>query len=299
MRDNKNWTYQRNCLMRPTDPMPQGMRRIAAVVEYDGSVFCGWQRQSHSPGVQAEVERALSKVAAEPVAVACAGRTDTAVHATNQVIHFDTLALREPHNWILGANANLPNGIRLHWAGQMPQTFHARFSAAARTYRYIIANEPYRPALCHAGLSWQRKPLDLKRMQAAVAHLPGERDFSSFRAAGCQSKTAMRNMHYVEVWRQGSLVVIELRANAFLLHMCRNIAGALMAVGCGERAPEWIDELMALRDRNRADVTAPPNGLYLVNVDYPQEFQLPALRPGPHFIADPLKQPPCEERLYP
>lgn len=255
MSDRKDRAYQRNRLMRPTDSMPESMRRVAAVVEYDGSVFCGWQRQSHSPSVQAEVERALSKVAAEAVIVVCAGRTDMAVHATNQVIHFDTLARRAPQNWILGANASLPNGIRLHWAGEIAQTFHARFSAAARTYRYIIANEPFRPALCHAGLTWQRKPLEVARMQAAATQMLGERDFSSFRAAGCQSRTAMRNMHYVEVWRQGSLVVIELRANAFLLHMCRNIAGALMAVGCGEREPGWIDELMALRDRNRAGVT--------------------------------------------
>ena len=299
MSNTDPWAYRRNCQMRPSDPMPQGMHRIAAVVEYDGSVFCGWQRQSHSPSVQAEVERALSKVAAEPITVACAGRTDTAVHGTNQVIHFDTPAVRDPHNWILGANANLPNSIRLHWAAEMPQTFHARYSATARTYRYVIANEPFRPALCHAGLTWQRKPLDEGRMQAGAAYMLGERDFSSFRAAGCQSKTPMRNMHYVAVWRQGSLVIIELRANAFLLHMCRNIAGALMAVGCGEREPQWIDKLLSLKDRNQADVTAPPNGLYLVNVDYPKEFALPELVPGPHFVIEPLRHPPCEERLYP
>lgn len=293
------WVYQRNCRMRADDPMPEGMHRIAAVVEYDGSLFCGWQRQSHSPSVQAEVERALSKVAAEPITVACAGRTDTAVHGTNQVIHFDTLAVRAPHNWIMGANANLPKGIRLHWAGEMPKEFHARFSAAARTYRYVIYNGPYRPALGCTGLTWERRPLAVSAMQKAARHLVGEQDFSSFRAAGCQSNSPNRDMHYVEVWSQGSLVIIELRANAFLLHMCRNIAGALMAVGAGEREPDWIAQLMSACDRNQADITAPPNGLYLVSVDYPEPFLLPDLSPGPHFVPDPLKHPPCKERLFP
>ena len=290
--------YQRNKLLSLDQKMPQGMYRIAAVVEYDGSAFCGWQRQSHSPSVQAEVERALSKVAAEEIIVACAGRTDTGVHGTNQVIHFDTLADREPRNWILGANANLPDSIRLHWAAPVTPQFHARFSATARTYRYVIYNEPYRPALGHSGLTWQRQPLNEQLMQQGANYLLGERDFSSFRGAGCQSKTPNRNMHYVDVWRQGSLVIIELRANAFVLHMCRNIAGALMAVGSGERKPQWIDELMNLKDRNQAGITAPPQGLYLVNVSYPAEFGFPQLPPGPHFVSESLRRPPCEERVH-
>ncbi|UTW46598.1 tRNA pseudouridine(38-40) synthase TruA [bacterium SCSIO 12696] len=276
--------------------MPEGMHRIAAVVEYDGSAFCGWQRQSHSPSVQAEVERALSKVAAEPITVACAGRTDTGVHGTNQVIHFDTLAKREPRNWILGTNANLPPGIRFHWLAPVPHQFHARFSATARTYRYVIYNEPYRPALGHAGLTWYRHLLDEKQMQRGADYLLGERDFSSFRGAGCQSKTPNRNMHYVDVWRQGSLVIIELRANAFVLHMCRNIAGALMAVGAGQHQPEWINELMEVRDRNQAGITAPPQGLYLVNVSYPQDFAFPELAPGPYLVSEPLRRPACVQR---
>ena len=188
MSESHSQDYRRNRLNSPNDPMPEGMKRLAAVVEYDGSVFCGWQRQSHSPSVQAEVERTLSKVAAEPITVACAGRTDTAVHATNQVIHFDTLAVREPRNWLLGANANLSDGIRLHWVGEMPKTFHARFSATARTYRYVIYNELYRPALCHSALTWQRRPLDAERMQRAANYLSGERDFSSFRGCGLPVK---------------------------------------------------------------------------------------------------------------
>ncbi len=290
MPETESWSYQRNCLIPPDTELPKGMNRIAAVVEYDGSVFCGWQRQRHCDSVQRHVEGALSSVAAENISVVCAGRTDTGVHGTNQVIHFDTVAERKPRNWILGANANLPDTVRLHWARQMPPSFHARFSATARTYRYIIANGAYRPALFNKGLSWERRPLCAERMQTGAACLPGEQDFSSFRAAGCQSNTPYRNIHYVEVWRSGDLVVVEIRANAFLHHMVRNIAGALIAVGCGAREPQWIKELLIARDRTMGAVTAPANGLYLVAVDYPDGFELPGFDPGPYFVSEPLKQ---------
>lgn len=289
MAESEDWLYQVNCLIPPEQQLPEGVKRIAAVVEYDGSAFSGWQRQSHSSSVQQEVERALSAVAAEPITVACAGRTDAAVHGTNQVIHFDTRAERNARNWILGANANLPDSIRLHWAGEVAAQFHARFTATARTYRYVICNDRYRPALFHTGMTWERKPLDADLMQQAAQHLLGEQDFSSFRAAGCQSVSPNRNVHYVEVWRQGPLVIMEIRANAFLHHMVRNIAGALMVVGFGEQSPEWIGALLAACDRNLAPPTAPPNGLYLVHVDYPAELAIPVCPPGPHFIADELK----------
>lgn len=263
---------------------------MAAVVEYDGSVFCGWQRQRHCQSVQQQVEAALSMVAAEPVSVGCAGRTDTGVHGTNQVIHFDTLAQRKPRNWILGANANLPDTVRLHWVQQMPPSFHARFSAIARTYRYVIYNHPYRPALFNQGLTWERRSLQVERMRQAAACLPGEQDFSSFQAAGCQSNTPYRNVHYIEAWRKGDLVIVEIRANAFLHHMVRNIAGALIAVGCGERDPQWVAELLAARDRTQGEVTAPASGLYLVAVSYPEEFAIPRFPPGPYFVAEDLKQ---------
>lgn len=266
--------------------MPEGIKRIAAAVEYDGSSFCGWQRQSHSPSVQAEVEAALTTVANEPVTVACAGRTDTGVHGTNQVIHFDTQAERQSRNWLLGVNANLPYGIRLHWVKEMPLQFHARFSATARTYRYVITNQPQRSALFHHWLTWEKKPLDEELMSQAAQQLLGEHDFSSFRASGCQSHSPNRNVHAVRVWRQAGLVIMEITANAFLHHMVRNIMGSLLCIGRGEKPVEWLGGLLALCDRTKAASTAPSNGLYLVRVNYPQPFEIPEFNLGPQFVSD-------------
>jgi tRNA pseudouridine38-40 synthase len=278
------WRYKTNCLISPDQQLPEGIERMAAVIEYDGSSFCGWQRQLHSPSVQAEVEKALSNVANQSVSVACAGRTDTGVSGTNQFIHFDTSAQRNPHNWIMGANANLPDSIRLHWAQQMPAQFHVRFSALSRTYRYIICNDSYRPALFCKGLTWERRPLNADNMHRAAQHLLGEQDFTSVRAAGCQSNTPFRNVHCVDVWRQGELVIIEIKANAFLLHMVRNIAGILISVGKGARSSGSVKELLSAKNRCHGEVTARPNGLYLVGVGYPNEFNVPPLIPGPHFV---------------
>jgi tRNA pseudouridine38-40 synthase len=264
--------------------LPEGVRRIAAAVEYDGSSFCGWQRQTHSPSVQAEVETALTTVANQPVTIACAGRTDTGVHGTNQIIHFDTGADRTPRNWLLGANANLPFGIRVHWVSEQPAQFHARFSATARTYRYLIANQPQRPAICHHGLTWEKKLLNESLMNQAAQQLIGEQDFSSFRAAGCQSRSPNRNVHAVNVWRQGNLVVVEITANAFLHHMVRNIVGSLLCVGRGSQPVEWLGSLLQKKDRTQAPATAPANGLYLVTVRYPGHFEMPSFIPGPLFI---------------
>ncbi len=253
--------------------------RIAAAVEYDGSGFCGWQRQTHCVGVQQVVEAALSYVAAEPVTAACAGRTDSGVHATHQIIHFDTRAERSPRNWILGANSQLPHSVRLHWAQPVSAQFHARFSAISRTYRYLISNQTHRPALGHNGLTWAKHPLNIGLMQAAIKPLLGEHDFSAFRGAGCQSLSAFRNVQQVDIAQRGNLVVVQITANAFLLHMVRNIVGALMVVGRGERPPQWIAELLVGRDRTRSAATAPPNGLYLVAVGYPPQFAI--AKPSP------------------
>jgi len=284
-----NWRYQTNCLIPPDQKLPEGVVRIAAVVEYDGSAFCGWQRQSHSPSVQTEVEKALTTVANEPVVVACAGRTDTGVSGTNQFIHFDTAAARSSDNWLRGANTNLPDSIRLHWVQKMPAQFHVRFSALSRTYRYIICNDKYRPALFCKGLTWERRPLNTENMHDAAQYLLGEQDFTSVRAAGCQSNTPFRNIHYVDVWRQGELVVIEVQANAFLLHMVRNIAGILISVGRGERSITSVKDLLEAKNRCHGEMTAKPHGLYLVGVGYPPEFEIPELIPGPHFIAKSLR----------
>ena len=266
--------------------LPAGVKRIAAAVEYDGSAFCGWQRQRHSPSVQASVEAALSRVANESISVVCAGRTDTGVHGTNQIVHFDTAAKRHNRNWLLGGNANLPYGIRLHWVAEQTADFHARFSATARTYRYLISNQAQRSALFYHGLSWEKRPLNAPDMHRAIQHLIGEHDFSSFRAAGCQSNSPNRNIHRARVWRQADLVIVEITANAFLHHMVRNIVGALLCIGRRDRSKDWLKELLLLRDRTKAPPTAPPNGLYLVRVNYPDCFDVPLFVPGPQFIAE-------------
>lgn len=275
------WQYRRNGLIADDRELPPGVARVAAAVEYDGSGFCGWQRQGHCVGVQEAVETALSRVAAEPIAVACAGRTDSGVHATHQIIHFDTCAERSPRSWILGANSHLPDSVRLHWAQPVVPQFHARFSALSRTYRYLISNQVHRPALNHGGLTWVIYPLNVELMKSAVSPLLGEHDFSAFRGAGCQSLSAFRNVQRVDIARRGDLVVVEITANAFLLHMVRNIVGALMLVGRGERPPHWIAELLLGRDRTKGAATAPPNGLYLVAVDYPSRFGI--AKPVPNY----------------
>lgn len=268
-----------------TDPLAPGTR-IACRIEYDGSAYNGWQAQPH-PGsrtVQQTLEAALAEVAAAPLRVNCAGRTDSGVHGHAQVIHFDAPTARSCKAWVIGTNSRLPADIRVHWAQPVPADFHARFSALARRYRYLIANTSIRPALLGRQLSWQRQPLDAGRMHAAAQCLLGERDFSAFRAASCQSSTAQRCITHCEVSRRGDLVVIDIQANAFLHHMVRNIAGSLMAVGSGSREPGWIAELLAGRDRTRAADTAPAAGLYLVAVLYPDRFGLPPTPPGPLLL---------------
>jgi tRNA pseudouridine38-40 synthase len=221
------------------------------------------------------------------VRVNCAGRTDTGVHGHGQVVHFDAPAERSPKAWVLGANANLPPDVRVHWAVSVPADFHARFSALARRYRYLIANTPVRPALLGGQVSWQRRPLDHQVMHAAAQSLLGERDFSAFRAASCQSSGPMRNVHCLDVSRRGDLITIDIKANAFLHHMVRNIAGSLIAVGLGRQPPEWIGQLMAGRDRSLAADTAPAAGLYLVEVVYPSQYTLPATPYGPLLLGAP------------
>ena len=249
--------------------------RLALGVEYDGSAFCGWQYQHHSPSVQAAVEAALGKVANKPVRVHCAGRTDTGVHATGQIIHFDTDVVRSERAWVYGANANLPKEVVILWAQPVDESFHARFSALKRRYRYVIFNRDVRPTFLAYRTSWCYRPLDENRMQAAAQYLIGEHNFNSYRAVACQAKSPIRTVSKLEVTRQGQMVYLDIEANAFLHHMVRNIAGVLMEVGRGEQPPEWAREILEHQDRTKGGITAPPYGLYLTEVDYPDEYNLP------------------------
>jgi tRNA pseudouridine38-40 synthase len=251
------------------------MPRVVLGVEYDGSAYCGWQLQDHSPSVQADLEKALAIIADEPVRVHCAGRTDTGVHALEQVVHFDTTAVRKPFNWIQGANTKMPSTVNVHWATEVDDNFHARFKAYARRYQYVILNSQMRSSLMANRANWHRYPLDAERMHEAAQHLLGEHDFSSFRAAHCQAAHARRLVSAISVKRHGDYVVLDLTANAFLHHMVRNIAGTLMKVGRGEAEVDWVAEVLAQQDRTIAGVTAEPDGLYFVNAFYPDEFVLP------------------------
>ena len=273
-------------LQQLTTDTPIGNGRVALAFEYDGRAFHGWQMQkSGVRSVEGELARAVSRVADQPVELVCAGRTDAGVHASYQIAHFDTGSVRNLRSWVMGINTALPDDIAVHWAGQGVDDFHARFSAVYRRYRYIIYNHPVRPGILRGQVSWTFRPLDTEVMHRAAQVLVGEHDFTSFRAAGCQSRTPVRFLEQISVTRRGSFIVIDVQANAFLHHMVRNIAGALMAVGQGLQSPEWIDEVLASRDRRLAGVTAPPDGLYLVDVGYPSEYGIPSAECGPGFVS--------------
>ncbi len=258
--------------------------RIALGIEYDGTGFFGWQRQREVNSVQQELETALAKVANSPVEVFCAGRTDAGVHATGQVVHFDTEVLRDEKAWIMGTNSQLPDQIAVRWAKPVSDDFHARFSATARRYRYVIYNHKFRPAILRSGLSHYHQQLDISLMQQAAPALLGEQDFSAFRAIQCQSNTPFRNIHHLNLSRVGDYLVLDIKANAFLHHMVRNITGSLLEIGMGRKPVEWLAELLASRNRSLAAATAKPGGLYLVEVDYPEHFGIPGSAPGPLFL---------------
>ncbi|MGL4472975.1 MAG: tRNA pseudouridine(38-40) synthase TruA [Shewanella sp.] len=259
--------------------------RIALGVEYDGSGFYGWQRQAEVDSVQAQVERALSVIANEPILVQCAGRTDAGVHATGQVVHFDTQAVRNLGAWTLGVNSHLPDNIAVRWAMEVDDDFHARFSATARRYRYVIYNHNLRPGILRYGVSQYAGQIDEQRMHLAAQYILGEQDFTSFRAIQCQSKTPFRNVHRVDVSRHGAFIIVDIAANAFLHHMVRNIVGSLLEVGYGREDLDYLGKLLALKDRSKAAATAKPHGLYLVDVTYPN-YELPKPAMGPLFLAD-------------
>ena len=261
-------------------PAPEGEPplRIAVGVEYDGSAYVGWQAQPCARTLQQVIEAALARVAAEPVSLTCAGRTDAGVHALGQVAHFDTRAVRTTRGWVLGANSELPRDVSVSWAMPVPAHFHARYCAEARTYRYLVLNRLARPALQAARAAWVHRPLDIARMREAAQALVGEHDFSAFRASECQAKSPIRRMERISVERLGDWILIEATANAFLHHMMRNIAGLLIEVGKGEREVGFAALVLAGRDRTRNAPTAPAAGLYLLSVRYPAAFALPVRR---------------------
>lgn len=255
------------------------LRRIVLGVQYDGSPWQGWQTQPHGRTVQDCLEVALRKFTQTEIKTHCAGRTDTGVHALEQVVHFDTELKRDSFSWVRGTNSYLPPSIVVRWACEVPidseDNFHARFSARARTYHYLLYNNPVRSPLLLGKTGWVFRKLDLEKMQNAAAFLLGEHDFSAFRSAECQAKTPVKTMHEIRIGQRGDVIVFTLRASAFLHHMVRNLVGSLILVGGGNKPPEWLKEVLDGRDRKRAAPTFMPDGLYLARIEYEAKWHLP------------------------
>lgn len=249
------------------------MPRFALCVEYDGSRYCGWQRQRHSPSVQETLENAISRVSNDAAEVFCAGRTDTGVHASGQVVHLDSD--RNAVALTLGVNTYLPADVRIKWAVPTDDAFHARFSAEERRYRYLILNSHTRSALLHQRCWTVYQPLQVERMQAAGEALIGQHDFSAFRAAGCQAKHPNRHVRQLRVRQHKHWIVVDIAANAFLQHMVRNIVGLLAHIGSGRAPQSDAERILATRDRTKSASAAPADGLYLSQVLYPRRFGLP------------------------
>jgi tRNA pseudouridine38-40 synthase len=248
---------------------------VALGVEYCGSGFRGWQSQAGGCTVQDVLEVALAKIAGAPTGVLCAGRTDARVHATQQVVHFDTDVDRPITAWVRGVNSHLPDGVAVRWAKAVNDEFHARFSARGRRYRYLLLNRPQRPGLWQGRVGWFHGELDLPAMQQGCLKLLGEHDFSAFRAAECQAKSPIKTITHASVRQCGNMFVFDFEATAFLHHMVRNLVGTLVYVGKGAQAPLWIDELLLMKDRKLAAPTFSPDGLYFRGPVYEPHWALP------------------------
>lgn len=248
---------------------------MALGVEYDGAPWNGWQSQPHRHTVQDVLERALSRFLDMKVATVCAGRTDTGVHALGQIVHVDTATTRRAESWVRGTNALLPASVAVRWARQVPDTFHARFSAVSRTYGYVVYNARVRAPLLDARVGWVYRPLDLARMRQAAALLVGEHDFSAFRSSQCQAHSPVRTLSRLDIARNDAFFFFRFKANAFLHHMVRNLMGTLLYVGEGRCDPQWAGTLLAGCDRRAAAPTFTAGGLYLMRVEYPAMFCLP------------------------
>lgn len=250
--------------------------RIALGISYSGNGYEGWQSQLSRNTVQDKLELALTRFAVQPVRVMCAGRTDAGVHALMQVAHFDTPVQREAASWVRGTNAFLPADIAVQWAQHVPDTFHSRGSAIARRYAYVVLESPVRPSVEAKRVGWVYRPLDGAAMQQAIAHLLGEHDFSSFRAAQCQAKSPVKTISRIDISQRAGYWRFEFEANAFLHHMIRNIMGCLLAIGQGRYPPDWLAEVVAARNRKVAAPTFSPDGLYFLGPVYEDHHGLPA-----------------------
>lgn len=259
-------------------------QRIALGVEYDGTPYHGWQIQKNGISIQEMLQNALSKVANQKIGIIGSGRTDAGVHALGQVVHFDTTTLRTHEAWVVGTNTFLPRDIRVRWIKEVPSTFNARRSAIARSYRYVIYCDPISPGIHRQGVTWVYSTLDIYKMSEAAQFFIGEHDFSSFRASGCQAKTPFRRIISMTVKKVGQCIFIDVVGNAFLHHMVRNFAGVLIAVGRAKKPVEWALEVLLAKDRRYAGVTAPACGLYLMNIEYPPDFELPQHEPRAWFF---------------
>lgn len=257
--------------------MTAPQQRIALGLCYDGSAWHGWQKQPSGHTVQDQLEKALSRFLAMPTSTVCAGRTDSGVHALNQVVHLDTTKVRSMESWVRGLNALLPLSISVQWAQPVASDFHARFSAQNRRYVYLLRNARVRSPLLHNKVGWVFRPLDVEAMRQAAAYFVGEHDFTTFRAAECQAKSPVRHVRQLQIHQQGDLFIFEFAANAFLHHMIRNLMGALVYVGLGRQAPSWVPYLLAAKDRHVSAPTFAAEGLYLAGVDYASKYPLPAL----------------------
>lgn len=277
--------YKRNCELKPEMSYPEGMVRMALGVEYAGADLNGFQKQSSTDNtVQEKLENALSAIATEKISVVCAGRTDAGVHATGQVVHFDTIAIRPSKAWIKGVNTKLPDTIRVLWAKEVGAHFHARFSAGSRSYRYLFHPSSVQSAIFNKQVTAAHANLNFKLMADVSKYLVGRHDFTSFRSSRCQASNPVRTVEAIDWCRRGELIGMEIRANAFLHHMVRNIVGSLIEVGRGRHDPSWLKKVLNARDRCHAGPTAAPYGLYLTEVRYPKEFELPKLPIGPAFF---------------
>ncbi|UAJ65251.1 tRNA pseudouridine(38-40) synthase TruA [Candidatus Schneideria nysicola] len=257
---------------------------MALGIEYNGNTYCGWQKQNNKLSIQACIEKAISTIANESITISCAGRTDAKVHAIGQVIHFETYSNRKISAWIRGVNTYLPKDIAVVWVKEVSPYFHARFSAVARRYLYIIYNKKIRSAIFSNQFAYYPFFLKEKIMEKAGQCLLGENDFSAFRSAKCQSNTPYRNIFHIRINRNGGYIIIDIKANSFLYHMVCNIIGCLIEIGSGKKPESYIAKILYSKKRPMDAIPAYPEGLYLFEVDYPAHFEIPSRKKEKFFI---------------